>query len=97
VKARVISMPSWELFERQSDDYRQSVLPPGVSARVAVEQASPFGWDRYTGPKGAVIAMHSFGSSAPLKDLQRRFGFTPDAVIEAARSQLVATDQIGAL
>ena len=88
VRARVVRMPSWELFERQDEDYRESVLPPAVTARVAVEQASAFGWDRYVGPTGKTIAMSSFGMSAPLKDLQQRFGFTPEAVADAARAQL---------
>jgi transketolase len=88
VRARVVSMPSWNLFERQDEDYRESVLPRAITARVGVEQASDFGWDRYVGPTGTVIAMRSFGMSAPLKDLQKRFGFTPDAVADAARAQL---------
>ncbi|HKF75029.1 MAG TPA: transketolase C-terminal domain-containing protein, partial [Candidatus Dormibacteraeota bacterium] len=88
VRSRVVSMPSWELFERQPADYRRSVLPPEVTARVAVEQASSFGWDRYVGPTGETIGMHTFGASAPLKDVQRRFGFTPERVLEAARAQL---------
>jgi transketolase len=88
VRARVVSMPSWNLFERQDEDYRESVLPRAITARVAVEQASAFGWDRYVGPGGKTIAMSSFGMSAPLKDLQQRFGFTPEAVADAARAQL---------
>lgn len=85
VAARVVSMPSMELFDRQPQDYRDSVLPPQVSARVAVEQASAFGWDRWVGPAGRVIAMRTFGSSAPLADLQTKFGFTPESVLGAAR------------
>ena len=88
IRVRVVSMPSWNLFERQDEDYRESVLPSAITARVGVEQASDFGWDRYVGPTGTVIAMRSFGMSAPLKDLQRRFGFTPDAVADAAKAQL---------
>jgi len=88
IRARVVSMPSWNLFERQDEDYRASVLPPSITARVGVEQASDFGWDRYVGPTGTTIAMRSFGMSAPLKDLQQRFGFTPEAVADAARAQL---------
>jgi transketolase len=88
VRARVVSMPSWNLFERQDEDYRESVLPRAITARVGVEQASDFGWDRYVGQTGTVIAMRSFGMSAPLKDLQQRFGFTPEAVVEAARKQV---------
>ena len=79
-------MPSWNLFERQDEAYREQVLPPAITARVAVEQASDFGWDRYVGTTGTTIAMRSFGMSAPLKDLQQRFGFTPEAVVEAARA-----------
>jgi transketolase len=78
-------MPSWELFEHQSQEYQDSVLPPGVKARVSVEQASTFGWDRYASRK---IGMHTFGASAPLKELQKKFGFTPDAVIAAAKEEI---------
>jgi transketolase len=87
IKARVISMPSWELFERQSADYRDSVLPPDVTARVCVEQAGTFGWSHYAGSHGAIIAMRTFGASAPLKELQKKFGFTTDAVTAAAKDQ----------
>ncbi|WP_439953147.1 transketolase-like TK C-terminal-containing protein, partial [Escherichia coli] len=68
VKARVVSMPSWDLFERQDQAYRESVLPPAVKARVAVEQGSVIGWDRYAGSEGAIVGMHTFGASAPIKD-----------------------------
>ncbi len=88
VAVRIVSMPSWELFERQPDEYREAVLPSHVTARVSIEQASTFGWERYVGPTGRSIGMHTFGASAPLKDLQTKFGFTPDAVVEAARAQL---------
>ena len=88
VAARVVSMPSWELFERQSKAYRDSVLLPGVSARVAIEQASTFGWERYVGYTGAIVAMSTFGASAPLKELQSKFGFTPEKVVEAAHDQI---------
>ncbi|GJE46386.1 transketolase [Methylobacterium soli] len=88
VKARVVSMPSWDLFERQDEAYRDSVLPPGVLARVAVEQGSVIGWDRYAGSAGAIVGMHTFGSSAPLKDLLKKFGFTPEKVLQAARDQI---------
>ncbi len=88
VRARVVSMPSFDLFEAQSQDYRDEVLPPKVLARIAVETASPLGWDRYVGPGGEILAMRAFGASAPAKDLMRRFGFTVDAVCEAARRQL---------
>jgi transketolase len=91
VKARVVSMPSWELFEQQPQDYRDSVLPPSVTARVSVEQASTFGWERYVGPTGASIGMKTFGASAPLKELQKKFGFTADRIVTAAKEQVTAT------
>jgi len=92
LKVRIVSLPSFELFEAQDEAYRESVLPRAVTARVAVEAASPLGWDRYVGPGGAVIAMRSFGSSAPTKDLLPHFGFTAEHVAEAARAQ-AATGQ----
>ncbi len=88
VKARVVSMPSWDLFERQDQAYRDSVLPPQVTARLAVEAAAELGWDRYVGSAGEVIAMRSFGASAPIKALDETFGFTPEKVLAAARRQL---------
>jgi transketolase len=88
IKSRVVSMPSWELFDDQPQEYREAVLPPDVSARVSVEQASTFGWAKYVGITGHSIGMRSFGASAPLKDLVRKFGFTPDHVVAAAREQL---------
>jgi transketolase len=88
IRSRVVSMPSWDIFEHQSEEYRDSVLPPNVTARVAIEQGSTLGWDRYVGPTGRVIGMKTFGASAPLKELQRKFGFEPDQVVEAARQQL---------
>jgi transketolase len=88
VRARVVSMPCLELFERQPQEYRDSVLPPAVTARVSVEQASTLGWSRYVGTHGESIGMHTFGASAPLKKLLTKFGFTPDRVLEAAREQL---------
>jgi transketolase len=91
VRSRVVSLPSWEIFDRQDESYRDEVLPPSVRARVAVEQASPLGWERYVGIEGEVIAMHGFGASAPFSDLRVHFGFTPEAVIEAARRQLSRT------
>jgi len=87
-KVRIVSMPSWELFEHQPQSYRDSVLPRSVTARVAVEQASTFGWERYVGLAGTVIGMKTFGASAPLKDLLTKFGFTPDGVVMAAKQQL---------
>ena len=88
IKARVVSMPSWNLFEHQSDEYKAKVLPPDVKARVAVEQASTFGWSQYVGPSGIIIGMRRFGASAPIKDLQKKFGFTTDNVVAAARKAL---------
>jgi transketolase len=91
VKARVVSLPSWELFEKQPKEYRESLLPPAVTRRVCVEMAAAFGWERYAGPTGAIIAMRSFGASAPIKDLTKHFGFTADAVYQAAKAQLKGT------
>ena len=91
INARVVSMPSMELFDRQDQAYRDNVLPPAVTARVAIEQASAFGWDRWVGFSGAVIAMRTFGASAPLKELQSKFGFTPELVVAAARRVLTRT------
>jgi transketolase len=88
IRSRVVSLPCWELFDRQDDGYREEVLPPVVSARVSVEEASTLGWDRYVGPAGVKIGMHTFGTSAPLKDVQDKFGFTPDRVAEAAKELL---------
>jgi transketolase len=88
IKARVVSMPCWELFEKQDASYKDSVLPPGVTARVSIEMASTFGWERYTGAKGKIIGMRSFGASAPLKDLLKKFGFSADRVVDAAREVL---------
>jgi transketolase len=91
VRSRVVSMPSWELFEHQDAAYRDEVLPPSVTARVAVEQGAAFGWERYVGRQGAIIAMKTFGASAPLKELQNKFGFAPDKIVAAARAQLTGT------
>jgi transketolase len=88
IRSRVVSMPSWDIFEHQPQAYRDSVLPPNVTARVAVEQASTFGWERYVGTSGQVVGMKTFGASAPLKELQRKFGFEPDHVVAAAKQQL---------
>jgi len=88
IRSRVVSMPSWDIFDHQPQDYRDRVLPPGVKARVAVEQASTFGWERYTGLDGRIIGMKTFGASAPLKELQRKFGFNPEHVVAAAKEQL---------
>jgi transketolase len=88
IRSRVVSMPSWEIFDHQTKEYRDSVLPPAVTARVAVEQASTLGWERYVGTSGAIIGMRTFGASAPLKELQRKFGFEPGLVAAAAREQV---------
>jgi transketolase len=94
IQARVVSMPSWEVFEyycRKHPEYREAVLPAQVRARVSVEQASEFGWERYVGPTGQMIGMNTFGASAPLKELQTKFGFTPDRIVEAAKEQVRLT------
>ena len=89
IAVRVVSLPSWELFDRQDDDYRNSVLPKDVKARVSVEAGSTRGWERYAGAEGAMVGMHGFGASAPLKDIMPFFGFTADHVAEAARAQMI--------
>ena len=81
-------MPSWDIFEHQSQEYRDSVLPPSVKARVAVEQASTFGWERYVGTEGRIIGMKTFGASAPLKELQKKFGFEPERLVAVAKELL---------
>jgi transketolase len=88
IAARVVSMPSWELFEAQPQEYRESVLPPGVTARVAAEAGVPLGWERYVGPQGAIVALDRFGASAPYKVLAEKFGFTPDTVVARAKTLL---------
>jgi len=88
IKARVVSIPSWELFEEQDAAYKESVLPAAVTARVSVEMASAFGWERYTGSKGKIVGMRTFGASAPLKDLLKKFGFTVENVVAAAKQSL---------
>jgi transketolase len=87
-KVRVVSMPSWEIFEKQTPEYRDTVLPPTVTKRISVEQASTMGWSQYVGREGRMIGMKTFGASAPLKELLKKFGFTPEAVIEAGRELL---------
>ncbi len=87
-KVRVVSMPSWEIFEKQGAEYRDSVLPPEITARISVEQASTMGWSQYVGDKGRMIGMKTFGASAPLKDLLKKFGFTPDTVVATAKELL---------
>jgi len=89
IRSRVVSMPSWDIFERQTPDYQDSVLPPGIRARVAVEQGSTLGWERYVGREGRVIGMHTFGASAPLKELLKKFGFEPQRVVTIAK-ELIA-------
>jgi transketolase len=91
VKARLVSMPSWEIFEHQPKEYRESVLPPSITARVSVEQAGTMGWDKYVGPRGRVIGMRTFGASAPLKELQKKFGFEPEAIVSAAKEVIAAS------
>ena len=88
IRSRVVSMPSWDVFEQQPAAYRDTVLPPAVDARIALEQASTFGWERYVGSRGRVVGMHTFGASAPLKALQTKFGFEPDTVVSIARELL---------
>ena len=88
IRSRVVSMPSWDIFDHQTKEYRDSVLPPEVKARVAIEQASTFGWERYVGDSGHTIGMNTFGASAPLKELQKKFGYEPEAVVAAAKVQL---------
>jgi transketolase len=89
IRSRVVSIPSWEIFDHQTQAYQDSVLPPDVNARVAVEQASSFGWERYVGKPGRLNCMKTFGASAPLKELQKRFGFEPGQVVAAAKALLV--------
>ena len=88
IKARVVSMPSWDIFEKQSAEYKNQVLPPSVKARVSVEAAATLGWDRYVGASGKMVGMHTFGASAPIKDLMKKFGFTVEKVAEAAREAI---------
>jgi transketolase len=88
IKSRVVSFPCWEIFEKQSKEYKDSVLPPNVQARVSVEQATTFGWQKYTGNSGINIGMESFGASAPLKELLKKFGFTVENIVEKAKSLL---------
>jgi transketolase len=91
IRSRVVSMPCWEVFDRQGDEYRDEVLPPSVTARVAIEEGSPLGWERYVGEAGRVLAMGGFGQSAPFKDVEEEFGFTPERVIQVAREVVAET------
>jgi transketolase len=93
IRSRVVSMPSWDIFEHQPQEYRDAVLPPQVTARIAIEQASTFGWERYVGSSGRVIGMHTFGASAPLKELQKKFGFEPGHVVTLAKELLGSPPQ----
>jgi transketolase len=86
LRVRVVSMPCWRLFEEQPREYQDAVLPPGVTARVAVEAGTSFGWDRFVGPRGAVVGVDRFGASAPGEVVMREFGFTPEHVADAARA-----------
>jgi transketolase len=88
IAARIVSMPSWELFEQQDEAYQEQVLPETIAARVAVEQAATLGWARYVGRLGAIVGMHTFGASAPLKALLTKFGFTPEHLLTVAREQI---------
>jgi transketolase len=88
IRSRVVSMPSWEIFDCQPEEYRESVLPTKVTVRISIEQASTLGWERYVGNSGRMIGMKTFGASAPLKELQRKFGFEPDRVAEIAKELL---------
>jgi transketolase len=88
IPARVVSMPSWELFERQDESYRREVLPPDIASRVTVEAGAVLGWDRYAGPSGTIIGMHRFGGSAPGPALMKKFGFVPDKILQAAKEQI---------
>jgi transketolase len=96
IRARVVSMPCWELFEKQSPAYRDSVLPPQVTARVVVEAASSFGWAQYAGRNGAILAMQTFGASAPLQKLLQKYGFTAENVAAAAREQIARAREVSA-
>src|SRR6266487_660248 len=96
IRSRVVSMPSWDIFEHQTQEYQDSVLPPSWVARVAIEQASTFGWERYVGLRGCVIGMKTFGASAPLKELQRKFGFEPNQVVTVAKDLLVRNQRTSA-
>jgi transketolase len=88
IRSRVVSMPSWDIFDHQPPEYQDSVLPPDVKPRVAIEQASTFGWERYVGRSGRTIGMKTFGASAPLKELQKKFGFEPEQVVAVAKELL---------
>src|SRR5262249_8116184 len=88
IRSRVVSMPSWDVFEHQTQEYRDSVLPKTDAPRIAIEQASTFGWERYVGTRGRVIGMNTFGASAPLAALEKHFGFEPERVIAVVKEAL---------
>jgi transketolase len=88
IKARVVSMPSWDLYEKQDAAYKESVLPAAITARVSVEMAATMGWDRYVGAKGQIMGMHTFGASAPIKDVMKKFGFTVENVVATVKQVL---------
>ena len=88
IKVRVVSMPSWEIFEKQDENYRNNLLPPEVKARLSIEQAATFGWDRYIGSEGKALGMTTFGASAPLKDVLKKFGFTVENIVKHAKELL---------
>ena len=94
IRCRVVSMPSWELFEAQSQSYRDSVLPPAIRARVSIEAASPFGWERFVGLDGAIIGVNRFGASAPGPTVMKEYGFTVEHVIEVAKSLVAKTRSV---
>ncbi len=91
INARVVSMPSWEIFEKQDRAYKEAVLPPAVTARVSVEMGATLGWERHVGLKGQMVGMHSFGASAPWKGLQKKFGFTAETVVAAAQKAIAGS------
>jgi transketolase len=93
IKTRVVSMPSWELFDAQSQDYQDQVLPPEITARVSVEEASPIGWSRFVGRRGIVMGMKTFGMSAPIKMVARHFGFEPQHIVAAAKEVLNSKEE----
>lgn len=96
IRSRLVSMPSWELFEAQPQKYRDAVLPPAVRARVSVEAGSVFGWERYTGTDGAIIGVHTFGSSAPGEVVLAQYGFTADNIVKHAKEVLKRVAKAGA-
>jgi transketolase len=94
VRSRVVSLPCWEIFDRQDQSYRDQVLPPGPAVRLAIEEASTMGWERYVGSDGTIVGMHTFGQSAPFKDVEKEFGFTPDQIADVARKAVEAGGKV---